>query len=207
MRVIVTLALTLTLVLSFAPVTQAADRPTPNDLAAFSDAVARNVLPWLERQPQYAGTRLDRDAGQVVVSLTEADPEVIAGLDARVPGGSDGWRLEVPEYTWKQLRRAMVSAWKMRSLPGARQLESSWIDIEENRIGLRFERGAIKYRDVPATEREWQQALDMPVSVWREEIAPSEPFAERVGQPARCPVGRGQRRRRRRREGHARARP
>lgn len=175
MRLIATLAICL--VLSSGGVAQAADRPTPNDLAAFSDAVARNFLPWLERQPQYAGSRLDRDAGQVIVSLTEADPGVIAGLDARMPGGSDGWRLELLEYTWKQLRRAMASAWKLRSLPGARQLESTWIDVEENRVGLRFERGAIKRADIGATERKWERALGVPVYIWREEIAPSIPHA------------------------------
>lgn len=174
MRVIPALAMSL--VLSCSAVTQAADRPTPNELAIFSHAVAVDVLPWLETQPVYAGAWLDREAGQLVVSLTEPDPEVVAGLDARVPGGPDGWRLEVPEYTWKQLRRAMMSAWRERSLPGARQLESTWIDVEENRIGLHFRRGAIKYRDVPAAEREWQQALGVPVYVWREEIAPSEPL-------------------------------
>ncbi len=176
MRVI--LALALSLVLSSAAVTQAADRPTPNELAIFSDDVQRQVMPWLEQQPEYAGMWLDRDAVQIVVSLTDADPEIIAGLDARVPGGGDGWRLEVPAYTWKQLSRATHEAHRIRSgLPGAGRLESSWVDVEENRVGLRFERGAIKRADMASAERKWERALGVPSHIWREEIAPSTPHA------------------------------
>jgi hypothetical protein len=177
-RRVLAAALVVGMALPCAAVAQAAERPTPNELAIFSSAVKRNVLPWLEQQPGYAGVWLDREEGELVVSLTEPDPAVIAGLDARTPGGRDGWRLEMTGTTWQELKAATRKAWRVGSkLPGVGRLESSWIDAQENRVGLRFERGAIEYRDVPAAERAWQEELGVPVHVWREEIAPSERLA------------------------------
>ncbi len=157
-------------------------RPTTNELAIFSSAIKSTVMPWLEAEPTYAGTRLDPETGQLVVSLTRDDPAVVAKLDARVPGGRAGWRLEPAAYTWQQLkaatRAAVSAAGKPRSgLPAAKRLESSWIEVEENRVGLRFERGAIKRGDIAVAEDAWARALGVPIYIWREEIAPSEPLA------------------------------
>ncbi len=79
-------------------------RPTTNELAIFPSAIKSTVMPWLEAEPTYAGSRLDPGTGQLVVSLTREDPAVVAKLDARVPGGSVGWRLESAGYTWQQLK-------------------------------------------------------------------------------------------------------
>ena len=177
-RLVLVAALAIVLVLPSPALAQATERLTPNELAIFSSAVKRNVLPWLEQQPEYAGAWLDPEEGELVVSLTEADPAVIAGLDARTPGGREGWRLETTGTTWQELMPATRRAWRVDSkLPGVGRLEASWIDAQENRVGLRFERGAIEYRDVPAVERAWQEELGVPVYVWREVIAPSQRLA------------------------------
>lgn len=124
--------LAIVVALPSAALAQATERPTPNELTIFSSAVRRNVLPWLEQQPEYAGAWLDPEVGQLVVSLTEADPAVIAGLDARTPGGREGWCLETTGTTWQELKAATRRAWRVVSkLPGVGQLEASWIDAEE----------------------------------------------------------------------------
>ncbi len=152
-------------------------RPTPNEPGTFHGAVRGDVLPWLEEQPTYAGAWLDHETGQLVVLLTEPDPWVIAEIDARVPDGRNGWRLYAGDYPQDVLIAAVERAIGIggdlpEDLPGVGRLEASSLDTENNRVELRFERGAIK--DLAAAEEAWQETLGVPVSIWREVIAPSE---------------------------------
>jgi hypothetical protein len=78
----------------------ALDGDDPNDRARFVTAFHDKVMPFLERQPEFAGTWVDEaHDGRMLVMLTKARDAVVEGVGTRMPADSLGWQAVEVEYS------------------------------------------------------------------------------------------------------------
>ena len=148
------------------PMTQAeVDKVDPNGRDKFSDAVRRKVMPWLERQPEYAGSWLDqKNNGELVVVLTNPRPQVVKGIDERMPNGQRGWQLVQAEHSMAELEAAARDAFGVRGrASGGSALVFSAVDVENNRLILHFDTNRIE--SVRSAKPRWQAELGVPVKI------------------------------------------
>lgn len=106
----------------------------------FADQVDRNVMPYVESLPTFAGAYIDqKDGGGLVVMLTERSANTTAGIDARMPNDTLGRRIVTADTPFAQLERALerVDAVSQSVVPGAVYVGAG-IDTQGNRLRVSF---------------------------------------------------------------------
>lgn len=108
--------------------------------ANFEIAVGRDLVPFLEKQPNYAGEWIDQaKGGELVVMLTRRNDEVIAKIRNRMPSPSRGVRFEVVESTYRELEEALDLAPSLaESIAPSARYSIGEINIEKNRLDLTY---------------------------------------------------------------------
>ncbi len=112
-----------------------------NDRSWFSTE-AQEVVRYVRRLPSFGGVWIDqRHGGRLAVALTNADPEVIATIDAKLPTEPDlGWRLVIVPRTFQELKAAANRAWKVsQELDPTAKLWSVGLDSKNGRIRVMYD--------------------------------------------------------------------
>lgn len=103
----------------------------------FANAVKKELLPHAERLATYAGAWLDPFDGQLVVSLTTADPEEQSRLRSLLPPSSRGLRFEAAKWTFHELELAAARGFDVwQEL--ARDIRLLSVDVDEVGNRVRF---------------------------------------------------------------------
>ena len=147
------------------PLTQEECRDV-NDRSWFSSQLQDEVIPYLKRRPTKGGWWLDqRHGGRLAVALTEADPKVIAKIDALMPSEPDlGWRLVIVERPLKDLRQAQ---WRVprvsERVDSAAKLWSAGVDVKDGVVTLMYDPDDVKR--MRAKKQELEKRLGVPVRI------------------------------------------
>ena len=133
------------------PLTAEEDRRLDlNGRVYFADRVSRNLMPFVEALPTYAGAYIDQlDEGSLVVLLTSVDPATIAAIQARAP---DDDRRRVRVVTAEHSAAALSN--------GLKEVRAAWTtwasEVSLISAGLDFQRNSLYVRvvahDVPAAQ-------------------------------------------------------
>ncbi len=104
----------------------------------FSNRVHRDVMPWVEEQPEFAGSWIDqKHDGKFVIQLTKARDPLIEGIGSRMPKVSRGWRVEGVDHSWTELETAVHRAPEVsREVDADGRLVLWGIDSRHNRVRL-----------------------------------------------------------------------
>ena len=110
----------------------------------FADQVSRNVIPFAEGLPTFAGAWFDQRAnGRLVVALTKRDQAVEDKIRSMMPAKSRGLRFQLADSTFAQLDSAMHRAQSVASsVDSSAFIVSISINEPENRLELAFADGS-----------------------------------------------------------------
>lgn len=143
----------------------ALDGDDPNDRARFVTAFHDKVMPFLERQPEFAGTWVDEaHDGRMLVMLTKARDAVVEGVGTRMPANSLGWQAVEVEYSLAELEDSLARVPSVsRAVDPSGDLVGWGIDTKGNRLVLTFTDGtAERMRD---QKDQFVERLGVPVMI------------------------------------------
>ncbi len=147
------------------PMTEAESR----DLLTRSSFAGRasDIQRWLRTLPTFGGLWQDqRVGGDIVIALTEADHEVLRGIDQRFTpyDTPTPWRLVIVPRTERELKRALwrVGAVSKRLDPAA-MLWAAGVDLSGGRLSLTYDPDDVAR--MRARKQELERALGVPVRI------------------------------------------